>query len=171
MYKLNNNYYGSLLSFYFNRTIDSIIKIGDLDIKKKNILDFGCGYGQLKKKIKINHVLNYDIDPQFTEYDDWRKLNFDIIVANQVFYLFSKNELENLLDELKNKNPELIIIVGISYQNVISKIIKNIFNFKNAHDFTKLNYNQQVEILKKKCILLDKIDNFFANKVLKYKFK
>ena len=126
-YKLNKNYYKGLVKFYFNKTLDSIIKIGELDKTQKNILDFGCGYGMLKKKLNIPNIFNYDIDPQFTEHDDWKNLNFEFFVANQVLYLFSKDELNKLLDELKYKNPELKIIVGVSYQNSFSKIIKSIF--------------------------------------------
>jgi len=170
-YKLKKNYYNGLVRYYFNKTLESIIKIGNLDKTQESILDFGCGYGILKKKLINQNVLNYDINPEFSDYSDWRKLNFDFFIANQVFYLFSQDELEKLLDELKFKNPELIIIVGISYQNTLTKILKFIFNFKNAHKFTKLSYKQQIKIFEKKCILLDKKDNLFANKVLKYKFK
>ena len=171
-YSLSVNYYkDSLVSVYFNKTLSSVIKIGNLDKTNKKILDFGCGFGMLKKRIPNSLVFNFDKDEKFSEFKDWKNLEFDIFVANQVFYLLSEEELTNLLIELNKKNPHMILIIGISYQNFLSKIIKKIFNFKNAHKFTKLSYNNQVKILKKKCILIDEVDNFFANKVLKLKFK
>ena len=50
MYKLTKNYYSGFTRFYFNSTLESIINIGDLNNGSKKILDFGCGFGELKKK-------------------------------------------------------------------------------------------------------------------------
>ncbi len=165
MYKLNSNYYKGIYNVYFDKTINSIIDIGKLDSGQKKILDFGCGYGQLKKKIKNNIVFNYDIDAKFTDFNDWKVLSFDYLVANQVFYLFSKTELNEFLDDLKKINPKTKLIIGISYQNLLSKILKNLLKYKDAHKFTKLSYDDQLEVFKKKCNLLKKKDNFFLNKV------
>lgn len=169
MYLLKKNYYDGIAGIYFEITINSIIKIGNLDRKGKKILDFGCGYGILKKKLK-NKVYNYDINPKLTEYKSWRKLKFDYIVINQVLYLFHKKELERLLKDLKKINPNLMLIVGISYQNLLSKILAFLLGYKKAHDFTKLSYKDQINILNKECILIKKKNNYL-NAILLLKFK
>ena len=38
MYKLTKNYYSGITKFYFDVTLKSIIKIGDLNNGKKNIM-------------------------------------------------------------------------------------------------------------------------------------
>ena len=172
LYSLKKNYYKNIFTgWYFHKTILSIIKIGKLNRTKKNILDFGCGYGILKKSLPKSKIFNYDIDKRFSDYSKWQSLKFDIFVSNQVFYLFSKNQLIKLLDKLKKKNPKMILIIGISYQNILSKLIIKIFNLNGAHNFTKLSYNEQISVLKKKCLLIDSKNNFCANRILKLKFK
>jgi hypothetical protein len=71
-------------------------------------------------------------------------------------YLFHKKELERLLKDLKKINPNLMLIVGISYQNLLSKILAFLLGYKKAHDFTKLSYKDQINILNKECILIKK---------------
>ena len=170
MYKLTKNYYSGITKFYFDVTLKSIIKIGDLNNGKKNILDFGCGFGELKKKVIIT-VYNYDKVMYYSDYKNWKTLDFNYFVANQVIYLFSEEELINLLDSIKKINSETILIIGISKQNLFSKILKNVLNFKNAHLFTKLNYKEQIDILNYKCVMIKKIDNFFLITIFLYKLK
>ena len=170
MYKLTKNYYSGFTRFYFNSTLESIINIGDLNNGSKKILDFGCGFGELKKKVK-NTVYNYDKDMAYSDYEDWKILDFNYFVANQVTYLFSKKELIELIENIEKINRETILIIGISKQNLFSKILKNILNFKNAHSHTKLSYKEQTDIFNKKLILIKKIDNYFMNSILLYKFK
>ena len=38
-------------------------------------------------------VLNYDIDPNHTEHDDYTKLNFDIVVFNHVLMYINEKEI------------------------------------------------------------------------------
>lgn len=65
----------------------------------------------------------------------------------------------------------MILIIGIRYQNILSKLIIKIFNLNGAHNFTKLSYNEQISVLKKKCLLIDSKNNFCANRILKLKLK
>ena len=170
MYKLKKNYYSKIYSFYFDKTLNSIIDIGNLDEGEKKILDFGCGFGKLKSKIKNNIVFNYDIDPEFSDYKDWKDLKFDVFVANQVLYLFSKEELNNLITDLKKINPKTKLIIGISYQNFLSKVLKNILGHSDAHRLTRLNYYEQINILQNQCSLIKEKDNLFLNKVHLFEF-
>lgn len=171
MYKLKSNYYKGIVKIYFEKTLDTIIDLGSLNKGEKKILDFGCGYGYLKKKIKNNTVINYDIDPNFTEIKEWRNVKFDYLVANQVLYLFSKDEICKFLEDLREINPNLKLIVGISYQNLLSKIFKSLLNHADAHKYTKTSFNEQINIIKQYCKLLSQKNNFFMNKVFLFDFK
>ena len=89
------NYYKGIQSIYFNNVISNIIKIGNLNTKNKIILDFGCGIKVLSKKLPQKEIINYDINPNYTEHNDYKKLYFDIVVFNHVLMYMDKKENPN----------------------------------------------------------------------------
>ena len=153
---------------YFNLILKNIIGF-IVENKFKKILDFGCGFGYLKKKIKKYKnnitVINYDIISELTEVKTYKNLQFDCLVANQVFYLFEKKMLNNLLIYLKNKLPGLRLIVVISRQSILNNIGKFILNEKNAHKGSKLSPSIGFKILKQHCLILKKINIFFLSDI------
>ena len=62
---------------------NKIIEVGNFH-EKKNVLDYGCGTGDLKKlnlqKKNKSTIINYDIIEELSEIKDWREINFDTIV-------------------------------------------------------------------------------------------
>ena len=134
----HEDYYTGLKGIYFNRILDKIIEIGDLRERNIKILDFGCGLGKLKKLLP-DKVIGYDILPDLSDIDDWEKVNFDVIVANAVFYLMTKNELRKFLNELyqHNKNVEMIFTTG-NKSLLLNNILKYVFLIPDAHLGTKL---------------------------------
>ena len=49
--QINITKHGTISQLYFNILLNGVIKL--INVKKKNkVLDFGCGYGYFKKKIK-----------------------------------------------------------------------------------------------------------------------
>ncbi len=74
--------YNGISGIYFNKIIDTIIKIGGLDKSKQIILDYGAGHGIIKSKLfSVNpsvKVINYDIKEELTEVDDWRSVEFKL---------------------------------------------------------------------------------------------
>lgn len=142
--------YGILTSFYFHKILKEIIKIGNLDNLNLSILDFGCGYGELKKLLgNRKNIINYDIKPEFTDVEDWKSFDFDVIVVNQVFYTFSQEELEKVLNEFIITNPKAVLIVGISNQNVFNKLAAFITLNFDAHKDTVLDQFNELSIIKK----------------------
>ena len=93
-----------------------------------------------------------------------------MFVANQVLYLFSKEQLNNLITDLKKINPKTKLIIGISYQNFLSKVLKNTLGHSDAHRLTRLNYYEQINILQNQCSLIKEKDNLFLNKVHLFEF-
>jgi hypothetical protein len=143
--------YGGISGIYFNKIIDTIIKIGGLDKSKQIILDYGAGHGIIKSKLfSVNpsvKVINYDIKKELTEVDDWRDVTFNTLIANQVFMYLEKHMLEELLIELKSINKSLEIIVGISKQSVLNNIGKYILLQPKAHDNTILEPKEEISTL------------------------
>ena len=98
---MNVDYYNGISGIYFKSIISNIIKIGNLDKTKKIILDFGCGSKILSKKLTGNKILNYDINSDFTEHDDYKKLYFDIVVFNHVLMYMEKREIISTFESIK----------------------------------------------------------------------
>jgi hypothetical protein len=63
-------------------------------------------------------VIGYDVVAELSDVDDWRKTKFDVVVANEVFYLFTAAQFTEFLAELSALNPSAEPVVGISRQGV-----------------------------------------------------
>lgn len=165
MYNLNEipttDYNDFFQKVYFISIIKNIIKIADLDDTKKTILDFGCGQKILSKTLKNVKVLNYDIKEEFSDLKSYKNLKFDIIVFNHVLMYMRPEEISNLLDELREMNPNSKIIVGLGKQNIVSKIGKFLTGNREAHENTISTYKEQINILLKKTTFLKKKSNIF----------
>ena len=159
--------------FYFNIIYKKIIKLGKFN-EKGNILDFGCGYGYLKKKnISANNpskIINYDIVEELTEVKNIFNLEFDKIVFCQSLYLIDKKKIEELLNNLNEKNPNLLIIVVISKQLIINKILSFLLFHWKHYKGVKTSPNDEEDILKKYCTLQNE-KNLILSKLLIFKFK
>ena len=143
-------------------------------MKKKTILDFGSGLGDLKKKIikkTNNKVINYEVVDGLSEVNHWSHVNFDIIIFSQVLYLLTPDELKDLLLKLKKHNNKLIIICAFSTQSLVNKIGKIILAHSDAHDDTKTTPQEEEKLLLNFCDLIEKKNFFNIFKILKLKFK
>jgi hypothetical protein len=162
--------YKGLSKFYFISLLKKIIKIGNLKERNIKILDFGCGYNMLKR-ILGSKVIGYDIVDSLSDIDHWKNSQFELLVANQVFYSFSRNELEKLLKELKQKKRNLELIVTFSNQNIINNIGKFIFNKPDAHEGTRISPHEEKSILLKHCDVISTSDHLYLATILRLQFK
>ena len=144
--------YKGVFKFYYLKIINEIIKIGNLYSLKGNILDFGCGEKQLEKALN-KRILNYDINPKYSEINDYRELHYETIVVNQVFIYMTKNEIFNFFYDQKKINKNLQIIVVISRHNILTKILRKIFKKKKLTDI-KSTFEDQLKIIKKETTIL-----------------
>lgn len=146
--------YSGLSQFYFRRLLRQIVDTGCLKRAGITILDFGCGRGELKRLLAGVKVIGYDIIPSLSDVEDWRSVDFDVLVANEVFYTFSEDELEKLLLELKEKNGNLELVVGISRQGLLNNIGKYLLGRSDAHSATRIGPEKEAEILERHCTVI-----------------
>lgn len=139
--------YSGLKGIYFFKIITEIIKL----IKKYNhytVLDFGCGNKKLSQRIDKKYlVINYDINPNYTEVISIYDYKYDVVVINHVLMYSNLDEINNIFKSFYNKNKKLKFIIGIGRQNFLSKILMLITFNKKAHDGTKSTYKQQIKFI------------------------
>jgi len=162
--------YNGLKKIYFDKIIYEIINIGNLKYIEKRILDFGCGEKRLENLLK-RKIFNFDINPTYSEIDNFLEIEFDIIILNHVLMYMSQVEIEELFSKIYRKNPNCEFILGIGKQNILSKVAKTLtFNFK-AHKGTISSFNQQLNLIKKNMkILKTKKNIFFMTDIFYTKF-
>lgn len=101
------DYYSGFARIYFDKILETIIKFGNLTEEKGLILDYGCGVGHLKKKLQDRYVVGYDIIPEFSDISDYKGLTPRKIVLSGVLEHLYLNEIETLLNEFLEMNPEM----------------------------------------------------------------
>lgn len=160
------DHYEGITGIYFWRVLKKVVKIGDL--KDKKVLDFGCGLKKLKTLIP--NVISYDKDPLFTEVVDWKNQDFEVVVASQVFYEMTSWEVETFLNELRQVNPNALLILTISRHGWLNKLGAWLFD-KDAHKRYKLIPQQEWEILEPRVTVLKKTSVFFMCDIYLTKLK
>jgi SAM-dependent methyltransferase len=153
------DYYSGLKGAYFFRILNTIIRLGALDSRAVRILDFGCGTGHLAQLL-AGKVIGYDIVPELSEIPDWRTAQFDVVVANEVFYLFDARQLRHFLMELRMVNPHVELLVGISRQGLFNNVLKRLAGESDAHTGTKLKPKEELELLTEQLEILDSASIF-----------
>lgn len=162
--------YIGLQAIYFNKILLNIIKIGRLNFTNKKILDFGCGNKQLSKLLN-KKILNYDLNPNYSDFISIDNLKFDIVVINHVLMYLSVKEIKNLFFKIYSINKNARLIVGVGKQNFLSIFLKILTLKFNAHKGTKSTYKQQIEFLKRHMIFIKKKRNiFFMTDIFYLKF-
>lgn len=142
------DYYRGLAKIYFNKILETLIEFGDLRKEKGLILDFGCGLGHLKKKLK-NQVVGYDIIPELSDVKNYQELIPKQIVLSGVLEHLYREEIIALLDEFKQMNPQANLLVYLPTENWASKIAMRLAGQKNAHDDHVSGYREINEIIEK----------------------
>ena len=121
---------------YFNKIHNIAIKLAK-PLDNKKILDFGCGSGKLKQKLKDYNVVNYDINEKLSEISDYKKLRPDIIFSLSVFEHIDIMQIEEIIKNFKDMNKNLILILAIPKETFLNKTLAFIFGVyklnKEAH--------------------------------------
>ena len=163
------DYYKGLKGIYLNRILDKVIELGNLKQEKGLILDYGCGTGKLKQKLrKYNaNIVGYDVISSLSDVKDFRSLKPSKIVCNAVLELMSKEEIEALLKDFLRMNPHADLIVSFPTKNIISKTAALIAN-TDYHHGHKINYKEASKIIQKYYTLVKRSYVLTLSQVTKY---
>jgi len=154
----------------FSRTkINLILKIADLK-KEDIILDFGCGKGWLKNKLKEkgHSVIGYDITPENSDIKDYTKIKPNKIFLTDVFEHLSKEEIEKVIGNFKKMNPNFELITSIPTENWISRKARKILGKREKAIDHITPLKEILEILKKNLKLVKKIDFLTVSYIAKF---
>ncbi|MDP2925979.1 MAG: methyltransferase domain-containing protein [Nanoarchaeota archaeon] len=116
---LNKN---PIIRGYSKAKVNFAIKLADLN-KQDFILDFGCGAGWLKNKLKEQgyNVIGFDITPEHSDITDYTKINPTKIFALDVFEHIPKEDIISILKNFKKMNPNFELITSIPTENYLSR--------------------------------------------------
>lgn len=170
-YSITNSKF--VTKIYFDWIYKKILKIGNLE-KEITAVDYGCGFGHLKKLNKrLNNkskIINYDIVEELSETADIFNKNFDLIIFCQSCYLMEETEIANLLDKIKRFNTDVKLIFVISKQNLINKFLSILTLNLKFYKKVKTLPIREMEIINKHCnIILKK--NLLLSYLIKANFK
>ncbi len=158
--------------YYFLSIVNEIINIAELKKLNKIILDFGCGKKIFSQLLPDKKILNFDINPVYTEIKDFKNYKFDIVIFNHVLMYLKPNEINTLLQDIKKINPDCELIFSLSRQNLISKIAMLITLNLSAHEKTSSSYNEQLDQFRDKTIIIrEKLRIFGITDIYYCKFK
>ena len=158
--------------YYFLSIVNEIINIAELKKLNKIILDFGCGKKIFSQLLPDKKILNFDINPVYTEIKDYKNYKFDIVIFNHVLMYLKPNEINTLLQDIKKINPDCELIFSLSRQNLISKIAMLITLNLSAHEKTSSSYNEQLDQFRDKTIIIrEKLRIFGITDIYYCKFK
>lgn len=155
-----DDYYTGVSKIYFNKILELLIDFGDLQNEKGLILDYGCGVGHLKVRLKGRNVVGYDIISKLSDVKDYKELKPEKIVLSGVLEHLYLDEIDKLLNEFLVMNPKAELLVFLPTENFISKIAMHLAGQKYAHDDHVSQYkliNQVIE----KYYQLEKIKYIF----------
>ena len=145
--------YSGIEGIYYRAILRKVIKMGQLDKLDVRILDFGCGQGKLKEMLKgtKSKVIGYDIDKNLTDVKDWKKVRFDVVVVNSVFYLMSARDIKHTIKQMLYFNPDTIFIISFSNRGWINKLFLKLTY--NNWDNTLTTPENELEILKQQLMI------------------
>jgi len=168
---MNVDYYNGISGIYFKNIISNIIKIGNLAKTEKIILDFGCGSKILKKNLPGKKILNYDVNPDYTEHDDYKKLYFDIVVFNHTLMYMENKEIVSTFENINKINKNCEFIIGIGKGGLLNKFAAYVSLNFTAHKGTLSTYEEQIKIIYDYTKNLERKKNiFFMTDILHTRF-
>jgi hypothetical protein len=153
---------------YFKKKVDAAIKLAELK-KEDIILDFGCGAGWLERKLKGFNIIGYDINPEKTFIDDYRKLKPTKIFCLDVFEHIPPAEIKEIIENFKKMNNNFQLIVSIPTGNFISRKVRKMVGKPEVPKEHITSYNQILEILKENFKLEKKVNFFTVTHIFRFK--
>lgn len=102
--------------YYFGKVMK--ILCSWIEIKEGLALDFGCGAQRLTKFLPSGiRYIGYDIIPEYTDVDDYKKTKPDIFFAISSFEHVTHEELDEVLKWIKSSPQIKQVFVGLPVNN------------------------------------------------------
>jgi len=162
--KANAAYYNKnpLVRYFFRFKSDLAIRMAKLN-KADNILDFGCGAGWLKDRLRSKgyNVIGYDITPEHSDVEDYRVLNPTKIFSLDVFEHIPKKDLKNIINDFKNMNNNFELILAIPTENWLSRKMRRLFGKPERVPDHVTTLKEIKELLIEEKLRLVKMINYF----------
>ena len=171
MIDYHHDYYKGLAKIYFLRIVDTIIRLGRLRQEQGVILDFGCGYQYLKRRLNKSNVLGYDIIPELSDVRDYKHLKPAVIVCNNVLEHFPLSDIEKLLRQFKKMNPSVLLITATPTENFLSRIGMLLTGQKEAHADHKSKLADITELLLRHCTLVRRRRLYTLSEIAVWRFR
>lgn len=150
-----------LIRKYFKKKVDTALNLANLS-KEDEILDFGCGAGALKNRLRTEgyEVTGYDITPEHSDIKDYTKLSPTKIFAMDVFEHMFKEDITLTLQNFKKMSDHFFIVVSIPVEGLIYRTIRRLIGKRpvDAGHITNINelksiLNHEFKFVKGKNIL------------------
>mgnify|MGYP001576371787 CR=1 FL=1 len=170
MIDYHHDYYRGLAKLYFLRIVDTIIRLGRLRNEKGLILDFGCGFQYLKKRLRQPNIVGYDLIKELSDVKDYRRLKPAVIVCNNVLEHFSLADIEKLLKQFRKMNASCTLVTAIPTENFLSKIGMVITGQRDAHADHKSSLADITTLLSRYCVLLRRRRLFTLSEIAVWRF-
>jgi len=125
--KAGHNNRKFLIRKYFEKKINIAIGLANLN-KEDKILDFGCGAGALKHKLRSEGytVTGYDITPDYSDIKDYTAYKPTKIFAMDVFEHMFIEDINLVIKNYKKMSPKFDIVVSIPIEGKIYKTIRKL---------------------------------------------
>jgi len=128
------DYYTFPANIYFNMVVTKIVELGKLNEEKGLILDYGCGFGHIRRRLhKGVNIIWYDIIPELSKVKNYEQISPRVVIFGAVLEHLQKHEIEKLVKHFKKKGTKKLII-SLPTENWLSKVLMHIVGQSDAHE-------------------------------------
>ena len=142
------------------------------DLKKEDIiLDFGCGEGWLKNKLKEKgyNATGYDITPEHSDIKDYTQIKPSKIFLTDVFEHIPKEGITEIIHNFKKMNPDFELITSIPTENWVSRKARKILGKRERAIDHITTLGEILEILEKELELVKKINFLTVSYIARFR--
>lgn len=110
-----------ILRWFSRKKIEKALGYAELEMEDV-ILDFGCGFGWMKKNYPYR-ITGYDIREECTEIDDYTKIAPNKILAFDVLEHMTEEQIREALKNFKRMS-DFELIVAIPMENFLNRVAR-----------------------------------------------